>query len=88
MSLPAGSIPGRMLLKSKSATQAAAFPRKACLTFLSFFATKTEGKGLGLGLSTVFGIVDRHKGSIEVRSEIGQGAAFIIRVPVGPKGPV
>jgi len=55
---------------------------------LSFFATKTEGKGLGLGLSTVFGIVDRHKGSIEVRSEIGQGAAFIIRVPVGPKGPV
>jgi len=52
------------------------------------FATKTEGKGLGLGLSTVFGIVDRHKGSIEVRSEIGQGAAFIIRVPVGPKGPV
>jgi signal transduction histidine kinase len=55
---------------------------------LSFFATKTEGKGLGLGLSTVFGIVDRHKGSIEVRSEIGQGAAFIIRVPVGPKDPV
>jgi signal transduction histidine kinase len=56
--------------------------------FEPFFTTKTEGKGLGLGLSTVFGIVDRHKGTIKVRSEIGQGAALIIRVPVGPKGPV
>lgn len=56
--------------------------------FEPFLTTKTDGKGRGLGLSTVFGIVDRHKGTIKVRSEIGQGAAFIIRVPVGPKGPV
>ena len=37
-------------------------------------------------LSTVFGIVDRHKGTIEVRSEVGQGTTFTIRLPAAPKG--
>ena len=39
-----------------------------------------------LGLSKVFGIVDRHKGAIEVRSEVGQGTTFTIRLPADLKG--
>ncbi len=50
--------------------------------FDPFFTTKIEGKGLGLGLSTVYGIIDRHKGTITVESEVGTGSAFSIKLPV------
>ncbi len=56
------------------------------LIFDPFFTTKKEGQGLGLGLSTVNGIVDRHKGDIHVESEIGKGALFTLRFPVEEKG--
>jgi len=49
--------------------------------FDPFFSTKMEGKGLGLGLSVVYGIIDRHKGSIEVESELDKGAVFTIKLP-------
>ena len=39
-----------------------------------------------LGLSKIFGIGDRHKGTIEVRSEVGQAATFAIRLPAGLTG--
>jgi two-component system NtrC family sensor kinase len=50
--------------------------------FDPFYTTKMEGKGLGLGLATVQGIIERHKGTIQVDSETGRGTAFIIRLPV------
>ncbi len=50
--------------------------------FDPFFTTKVEGKGLGLGLSTVYGIVDRHRGTVDVRTDTGRGTVFLIRLPV------
>jgi PAS domain S-box-containing protein len=53
--------------------------------FDPFFTTKTEAKGLGLGLSTVYGIVDRHKGTITASSELNKGTTFTIKLPVFKK---
>ena len=50
--------------------------------FEPFFSTKKKGKGVGLGLSVAYGIIQEHGGSIQVQSEEGKGTVFAIELPL------
>ncbi|MBW1979681.1 MAG: PAS domain-containing protein [Deltaproteobacteria bacterium] len=54
--------------------------------FEPFYSTKSEDKGVGLGLSVVYGIVREHKGSVYVDSTVGKGSTFILRFPAAAAG--
>jgi two-component system NtrC family sensor kinase len=49
--------------------------------FDPFFTTKPVGQGTGLGLSIVYGIVERHGGTIRVTSRVGEGTTFHVSLP-------
>ena len=50
--------------------------------FDPFFTTKPVGQGTGLGLAISYGIIQDHRGSIEVQSEEGRGTDFIVKIPL------
>ena len=53
--------------------------------FDPFFTTKDVGKGTGLGLNMAYNIIRKHKGSIDVESEVGKGTVFAVRIPMDPE---
>src|SRR5882724_4360667 len=55
--------------------------RRRC--FEPFFTTKGDA-GSGLGLASAYGVIQRHRGEIQIRSEVGKGSTFTIRLPVRP----
>lgn len=76
-----GAKAGAMICLRVSDTGGGIQPEHMPHIFEPFYTTKESGKGTGLGLATVFGIIEQHGGWIEVDSTPGQGTTFRLYIP-------